>query len=263
MTADDRILETISKPKENVESIINSPNYIQIFTDRLTDAYDVVEDSWFTIAVEGFDGYADLVKLYRDESDNMAFEVQADDQFYFQSLAENDNRLVESLGLHLDAYDLDRPMQIGGDINLYAGKGTHPFGDVFVEQEFSMDWAGNYHVDVDTFDVDSFNEKFFLSELPLTSNEPYVNGELYFHRRIDISNPDNVITSDLPANVQFAIVLPNSTERLDSVFVSDIDKIAEPWDWCESWQGYAFTESDYITYNPEMAKSMPSQINLH
>ena len=265
LTADDRILETVSKPRVDsegnlqVSTIINTQNYAQIFTDRLTDAYDVVDNAWFTIAVEGFNGYGDLVELYRDENDDLAFETQEDDQFYFQCLEENDRRLVDSLGFHLNAYDLELPEYIEGEVNLYAGKGNNTYGDEYISDlEFTIDWRQDYVVDVNNFDEDTFNENFVLSELPLTSDGIFIEGELYLHHKIDITESQNIITTDLPSGVDFAILIPDSTERIGSIEVSNIDRIARPWDWVESWQGFALTEADYMGYNPVNALSYPT-----
>ena len=268
LTADDRILETISKPRVNsegnldVSSIISTPNYMQIFTDRLTDAYDVVDNAWFTIAVEGFNGYGDLVKLYRDENDDLAFETQEEGEFNFQCLESHDRRLIDPLGFHLNAYDLELPEYIEGEINLYAGNGTYAYGDVYVEDEqYNINWGDDYVVDVDTFDADAFNEEFFLSDLMLTSDTLFVEGELYLHHKIDITDSQNLIITDLPVGVEFAIIVPESTDRIDSVEVAYIDRIGQPWVWSESWQGYALTIDDYIGYNPDNAQSYPSSFN--
>jgi hypothetical protein len=259
LTADDRILETVSKPRSAVSNIINSPNYIQIFTDRLTDAYDVVDNAWFTIAVEGFNGYGDLVRLYHDQNKDPQFESQEEAMYYFQCLEEDDRRLAESLGFHLDAYDLELPEYLEGEINLYAGKGAYTYGDVYVaDQEFEMGWENDYRVDVASFNENAFNEGFDLADLPLTSDEPYVEGELYLHHRIDITESQNIITTGLPTGVEFAIEIPNSTDRIEFVDVSRVDNIAKPWDWCESWQGYSLTGEDFGTYNPDTASSYPS-----
>jgi len=111
-------------------------------------------------------------------------------------------------------------------------------------------------VDFATFDANQYN--YFLSELPLTSQELFVESQLYLHHRINISDSQNVITSDLPAGVEFAVLIPDSTERLDSIDIEYIDRIAKPWTWCESWQGYSLTAKDYLTYNPSEARSYPS-----
>ncbi|NVM56331.1 MAG: hypothetical protein HWN66_21720, partial [Candidatus Helarchaeota archaeon] len=258
LTADDRILQISDKPMVNrtgglkVESVINTAHYSQIFTDRLNDSYGIIDDSWLTLSVEGFSDYADLVRLY-EYNDELAFEDLPDNIFQFQCLEDHDRRLVDSLGIHINAYDLEIPEYIEGEVNLYAGKGTYTYGEVYEEKEYEMGWTSDYEVDVDSFDPDSFNSQFSLSDLPLTTQYMYVVGELYLHHRIDISDPSNIITSDLPANVEFAVIIPSSTTRISSVDVSYIDRISKPWDWVESWQGFALTQEDYdeVLYNPD------------
>jgi len=264
LTANDIMLETISKPQVdsesnlNVENIINLPNYVHILSDRLSDAYETLDNAWLTLAAEGFNDYGQLVKLYRDSTDKLQFEVQENNEFYFRSLPEHDRRLVDPIGFHLNAYDLEQPEYLEGEINLYAGKGKHQFGEVYEgDKQFIMDWNYNdFTVDFDTFDANQYN--YFLSELPLTSQDLFVEGQLYLHHRINISESQNVIISDLPVGVEFAVVIPDSTERIDSVDIEHIDRIAQPWDWCESWQGYSLTSADFLGYNPSEARTYPS-----
>ncbi|MBA7678549.1 hypothetical protein ES703_86826 [subsurface metagenome] len=267
LTADDRILQIVDKPmltkKGDIDEsqVINTAHYTQIFTDRLNEAYGVIDDALVTIAVEGFDDYGELVKLYRDEDndDQLTFEPIKDNEYCFQNLASHDYRLVDSLGLHIDAYDLDLPEYIEGEVNLYAGNGTYSYGEVYEDLELSMNWDStgnsNYTVDIDTFNAHDYNsDNFLLSITPLTGNYMYVEGELYLHHRIDLQTAD-IITSGLPENVEFAIVLPNTTSRIDSLSVKNIDRICNPWDWVESWQGFALTEDDYNLYNPDLAET--------
>ncbi|MHA2336157.1 MAG: hypothetical protein ACXACX_02590 [Candidatus Hodarchaeales archaeon] len=266
LTADDRILQTVDKPpmtkqgELDVSKAINTGQYMQIFTGRLDTVYDILDDSWLTLAVEGFDQYGDLVKLYRDANDILTFETQEDNSFYFQSLASSDRRLVDSMGLHLNAYNLELPEYIEGEINLYAGKGTNTYGEVYVDdKEFDMNWDStgfnDYEVDVDTFNAYDYNsQNFLMSTFPLTGQYMLVEGELYLHHKIDISDSNNIITSGLPANVDFAVVVPNETSRISSLSVKSIDRVSAPWDWVESWQGFALTEDDYgQLFNPDNA----------
>lgn len=99
--------------------------------------------------------------------------------------------------------------------------------------EFNIDWQQNYIVDVDNFDEDAFNQGFNISDLPLTSEGLFVEGELYLHHKIDITDSINIITSDLPSGVEFAIAIPESSERIEFIELSSIDRIARPWDWCD------------------------------
>ncbi|KKM01079.1 hypothetical protein LCGC14_1798020, partial [marine sediment metagenome] len=265
LTTDDRIIQTIDKPslsKKNelqISNIINTPQYMQIFTNNLMDEYGVLDDSWLTISAEGFGDYGELVKLYRDTNDELTFEAQTDDEFYFQSTAATDRRLTDSLGFHLNAYDLELPEYIEGEINLYAGKGTYPYGEVYESDvEFSMDWGttgnSNYTVNINSFNAHDYNSQNFpLSTLPLTGQNTYIEGELYLHHRIDLTDSANIITTGLPTNVEFAVIIPNATSRIPSLSVKSIDQIGTPWDWVESWQGFALTESDYQLYNPDSA----------
>ncbi|KKL90900.1 hypothetical protein LCGC14_1900070, partial [marine sediment metagenome] len=148
LTADDRILQTIDKPmlkkdgSLDTTKIINTPHWVQIFTDNLLDAYGVYDDAWLTLAVEGFSDYGELVKLYRDGNDELQFLPVAENEFSFQSLAITDRRLVDSLGLHINVYDLELPEYIEGEVNLYGGKGKNPYGEVYVsDMELDMNWV--------------------------------------------------------------------------------------------------------------------------
>jgi hypothetical protein len=122
-----------------------------------------------------------------------------------------------------------------------------------------MNWDstgfGDYEVDVDMFNAFDYNSQNFpLSTFPLTGQYMFVEGELYLHHKIDISDSNNIITSGLPANVDFAVVVPNETSRISSLSVKSIDRISTPWDWVESWQGFALTEDDYgQLFNPDNA----------
>ncbi len=269
LTSDDRILQISDKSmldengELNAGIIINTAHYAQIFTDNLYDAYGIIDDSWLTLSVEGFNGFADLVNLYRNEQEEIVFGDVLNNEHYFQSLEDDDRRLVDSMGLHLNAYDLELPEYFEGEVNLYAGKGTYTYGEVYEEKEYSMGWNNDFEIDVNSFDHNTFNSQFELSSLPLTTQYMYVVGELYLHHRIDISNPSNIIKSGLPANVEFAIIIPSSTSRIGSVDVSYIDRVSRPWDWVESWQGFALTEADYHLYNPDNAGSYnPSHFKL-
>ncbi|MHA2253104.1 MAG: hypothetical protein ACXAD7_22260 [Candidatus Kariarchaeaceae archaeon] len=267
LTADDRILQVIDKPMQDkkdeldVSQVINTPHYAQIFTDRLNEAYDVVDDAWVTIAVEGFGDYGELVRLYRDTDDVLRFEEIEEDAYSFKSEQSDDYRLTESLGLHIDAYDLELPEYIEGEVNLYAGKETEPYGEVFVDaQEFAMNWQeDDYTVDVSQFNAQNFE----LSTQPLTSQYMHIEGQLYLHHMINLSDTSNIISSGLPTGVQFAVEIPNATSRISHVDISTIDRICSPWDWVESWQGFSLTEDDYSIYNPDNADAyIPSVITL-
>ena len=274
LTADDRILQVIDKPMKNkrneinVAQTINTAHYAQIFTDRLNEAYDVVDDAWVTIAVEGFNDYGELVKLYKDENnyDELTFEVINNNSYSFKSEQSQDYRLTESLGLHINAYDLELPEYIEGEVNLYAGKGTEPYGEVFVDaKEFNMNWQySDYTVDVSQFNDNIYNtQNFELSTQPLTSQYMYVDGDLYLHHRVDLTDSNNIISSGLPSEVQFAIEIPNATTRIDHVDINTIDRISTPWVWVESWQGFALKQDDYIVYNPDNADTYtPSTVLL-
>ena len=248
--------------------MINSPQYMQIFTNNLNEEYGVIDDSWLTISAEGFGEYGELVKLYREEDEELAFEAQADNEYYFQSTAATDRRLTDSLGFHLNAYDLELPEYIEGEINLYAGKGTYPYGEVYESDiEFNMSWDStgfnDYTVNTNTFNVHDYNsDNFLLSILPLTGGNTFIEGELYLHHRIDLLEPSNIITTGLPTNVEFAVILPNATSRIPSLSVKNIDQIGTPWDWVESWQGFALTESDYQLYNPDLATTYNPSVPL-
>ncbi len=242
----------------DVDQVINTAHYAQIFTDNLNDAYGVYDDAWLTLAVEGFDEYGELVKLYRDENNELVLEPVDDNEYSFQNLATCDNRLVDSLGFHLNAYDLELPEYIEGEVNLYAGNGTYPYGEVYESDvEFNMNWNSidnDYTVDVDTFNAQNYNsQNFLLSTLPITSQGAFVEGELYLHHRINLTDSNNIITSGLPTGVEFAVAITNSTSRIDSVDITSIERVSAPWDWVESWQGFALTEEDYITYNGDNA----------
>ena len=128
LTSDDRVIQTVDKPMSsvdgslNIANTINTAQYAQIFTDRLDEAYNITDDSWLTVSVEGFNNYSDLVRLYRDDNRDLQFEAVPENEYYFQSLPENGRRLVDSLGFHLNAYDLELPEYIEGEINLYYSK---------------------------------------------------------------------------------------------------------------------------------------------
>ena len=283
LTADDRILQTVSKPMINadgefdVDSVINTANYIQIFTDRLDEAYDMIDGRWLTLAVEGFDGYGELVELYKDQDSNLAFEKQPDNEHQFQCLEDKDRRLTGSWGLHLDAYDLELPEYIEGEINLYAGKGKHPYGEVYVsDREYGMNWGtidDDYTVNVNAFDPqaqDDYNsENFPLSDLPLTSQAIFVEGELYLHHLIDLDNLANIIKTGLDPGVQFAVAIPSFTSRIESIDIARIDRICQPWHWVELWQGYSLTGDDYSTndgynhYDPDLLSYNIAPAQLH
>jgi len=131
LTADDRIIQTVDKPiltkkgDLNIIKTINTAQFAQIFTDRLDQEYNIIDNTWLTITVEGFGNYSDLVRLYRDDNRELQFENVQNNEWYFQSLPENDRRLVDSLGLHLNVYNLELPEYLEGEINIYAGKDKH------------------------------------------------------------------------------------------------------------------------------------------
>ncbi|KKN33509.1 hypothetical protein LCGC14_0803060 [marine sediment metagenome] len=260
-TCDDRILQVISKPMEtkqgmlDVSQIINTAHYAQIFTDRLTDAYGVYNNSWMTIAVEGFEGYGELVELYKEDGE-LKFDYVENNEHYFQNLDSNDYRLTDSLGFHINAYDLELPRYIEGEINLYAGNGTYAYGEVYEsDKEFDMNWPYSaYTVNADTFNANNYNsDNFMLTTLPITSQGAFIEGELYLHHKINLTDSNNIITSGLPPGVEFAVAMANSTSRISSLDITSIDRISRPWSWVESWQGFALTEDDYSTYNPNNA----------
>ena len=260
LTADDRILQIVDKPmltkdgELDISTVINTGHYAQIFTDRLTEAYGVVNNSWLTIAAEGFNGYGQLMMLSKEDQE-LVYELVENNEHYFKCLEDDDYRLTDSLGFHINAYDLELPEYIEGEINLYAGIGTHTYGEVFEEKQFSMNWDStgysDYTVKLDTFtDQYTYNaENFKLSELPLTSDYMSVEGELYLHHLIDLNTPANII---YPSGAQFGVIIPNSTDRISSLNIKYIDRIARPWDWVESWQGYSLTNDDFEdhVYNP-------------
>ncbi|GAH59316.1 unnamed protein product, partial [marine sediment metagenome] len=116
-------------------------------------------------------------------------------------------------------------------------------------------WDNDYTVNTDTFNAHDYNsDNFLISRTPLTGDYMYVEGELYLHHKIDLTTAE-LITSGLPANVEFALVLPNTTSRIDSLSVKNIDSICHPWNWVESWQGFGLTEDDYSLYNPDLAET--------
>ncbi|KKN11602.1 hypothetical protein LCGC14_1024800, partial [marine sediment metagenome] len=262
LTADDRILQTIDKPMLKKDGsldtlkIINTPHWVQIFTDNLQDTYGVYDDAWLTLAVEGFSDYGELVKLYRDSNDELRFAPVDEHEFSFQSLASTDRRLVDSMGLYINAYDLELPEYIEGEVNLYGGIGKHSYGEVYVsDMELDMTWGySDYTVDTSTFNAGDYNaENFLLTTQPITSQGVYAEGELYLHHQINISDSANIITSGLPVGVDFAVIMPNETSRMSSVDISSIDRISAPYNWVESWQGFSLTQSDFDTisvYNP-------------
>jgi hypothetical protein len=255
LTSDDRILQTVSTPIVNkdgsldVLNILNSPNWVQIFTSPLHQAFDVLDDSWLTIAVEGFNDYGELVRLNKNGED-ILFNPQANNEYFFQSLEQNGRILTESLGFYLNATDLKTPEYVEGEVNLYKGKGAHMYGEVYeYDREMSMNWQySDYTADTSTFDASDYNsDNFFITERPLTSNYMYVEGEVYMHHRFDLTNTSQVITTGLPSGVEFAVIIPNETVRLSSVEVEGIERVCAPWDWVESWQGYSLTSEDYAT----------------
>jgi len=279
LTAEDRILETISRPMRteegnlDVSEIISLPNFIQIFSGSLYDTFGIEDERWATVSIEGFNGYADLVRLYRDASEELAFETMLTeeglDEYYFEVLESSGYQLTESLGLHLDAYDLEVPEYLQGEINLYAGKGAYPYGDVYEEKEFEMNWDdlgySDYTVDLGTFSASTYNSQFELSYLPLTSDGVYADAEIYLHHRVDISVAENIITENLPVGVNFAVLIPSSTTRIDAVDVSQVDRVSVPWTWVESWQGFSLTESDFDSYvhdNALLSSYSPSSTTL-
>ncbi|KKK64891.1 hypothetical protein LCGC14_2979640, partial [marine sediment metagenome] len=194
-------------------------------------------------------------KLYRDGNDELQFLPVDENEFSFQSLAITDRRLVDSLGLHINAYDLELPEYIEGEVNLYGGIGKHPYGEIYVsDMELNMTWLdySDYTVDTNTFNAGDYNsENFMITTQPITSQGVYADGELYLHHQIDISNPANIITG-IPG-VDFAVIMPNETSRIKSVDISYIDRISAPYNWVESWQGFSLTQEDFNAipvYNP-------------
>ncbi|NVM55121.1 MAG: hypothetical protein HWN66_15555, partial [Candidatus Helarchaeota archaeon] len=125
------------------------------------------------------------------------------------------------------------------------GKGTHVYGSIYVnDREYSMDWIYSDHtVDIDAFSANSYNsQNFLLSEQPITSDYMLIEGSTYMHHRIDLLDSNNII---YPQGAEFAVIIPNSTDRIDSVVIDHVDQISDPWDWVESWQGFSFTEQDF------------------
>ncbi|MBA7705075.1 hypothetical protein ES703_113899 [subsurface metagenome] len=274
LLADDIILKTVDKPatdrrgKFDVELFLNSNHWIQIFTADLKDTYNVPDGSWMTIGVEGFDGFGELKQIIQDqETKELSFTNQGT-EYSFKSLAEHDRRLVDSIGFHLDCYDIEEPLYLEGLISLYKGLGTHYDGSYEVEnKQYAMDWQNeDYVVDIETFDASDYNDKFLLSDTPLSTNDYMdVSGSVYMHHRVNISDTSNLIFENLPAGVEFAYSIPTSTVRIDYIEVQSIDRICTPYDWVESWQGYSLTSEDFdelSPYNPEAMSYKPSYQKL-
>ncbi len=261
---DDRMISTAVKyPADRSggleeDMVISSPLYAQIFTDNLKDCYNVLDYSWMTIAAEGFDDYGTLVTLSKDEFNKIEF-TERGSQFNFQSIPEA-RRLVDSLGFHLNAYSITQPTYLDGFVNLYAGKEAWSDGSEYVSNEFSMNWPyGSYQTpEYDTFVAGDYNKaNFLLSTTPITGEE-YVSasGSLYLHHRIDVDNSANIITEGLPNGYHFAVVIPNSTSRIEFVDIESIDQVGATWSWAESYQGYALLQSYFTPFNP-------SNLNLY
>jgi len=274
LLADDIILKTVDKPatdrrgKYDVELFLNSNHWIQIFTADLKDTYNVPDNSWMTIGVEGFDGFGELKQIIQDqETKEISFTNQGT-EYSFKSLAEHDRRLVDSIGFHLDCYDIEEPLYLEGLVSLYKGLGTYYDGSYEVDNEqYAMDWQGaDYVVDIKTFDASVYNDQFLLSETPLSTNDYMdVSGSVYMHHRVNISDTNNIITENLPSGVKFAYSIPSSTARIDTIEVESIERICTPYDWVESWQGYSLTEDNFdelSPYNPEAMVYNPSARKL-
>ena len=108
-----------------------------------------------TIATEGFDNYTELVKLEKTQGGLIDFLSQGS-EYQFQSLDEYDNRLVDSLGWHLNLYDVEEPMFLTGSVDLYKGRGTDYSGSEYIYKEpYSMNWTYNDHSI--TGDIEDFN----------------------------------------------------------------------------------------------------------
>ncbi|MBA7524585.1 hypothetical protein ES705_16726 [subsurface metagenome] len=196
LTTDDRIIQTVDKLMLNkrneldVAQTINTAHYAQIFTSRLNEAYNIPEDAWLTIAIEGFDDYGELVKLYQNDQKKLNFDYVDNNEFYFQSLKSHDNRLVDPLGFHLNAYDLELPKYIKGEINLYAGKGTHDDTD----DESWMYWST----------MEDF--QFYPNEYNFTSFEFTVFTDRHFEVSLDLNHGGDF--SDIISNKEWWKIKP-------------------------------------------------------
>ncbi|GAH68133.1 unnamed protein product, partial [marine sediment metagenome] len=209
LQSDDIILKTVDKPatdrrgKFDVKRFLNSNHWIQIFTADLKDTYNVPDGSWMTIGVEGFDGFGELRKITQDlDTKEISFTSQGV-EYNFQSLASDngDRRLVDSIGFHLDCYDIEEPLYLEGLVNLYKGKGMHYDGATEVQnKEYAMNWPyDDYVIDIDSFDASEYNsENFFLSKTPITDGAIYIDGSIYMHHRINISDSNLIIENPSP-----------------------------------------------------------------
>ncbi len=252
----------------DVNSIIHTPHYFQIFSHNFLQGFDLINNSQVTVGLQGLPNTT-LVSLRETGDGEFYFQYFGDEKTI--SISEANGYSIPNLGMFINSYNLDSPLYQEGYLDLYYGSGTEIDGEAHYSNEIVMQYetnpVNNYYSIVENYIPISWEETYDFTDKFLSTEQIEVTGEVFYHQLFKLTEDINDTTEinkifdNYPKTVYFGIQLPNDLD------INRIRAVGLPYSYAISSQGFPIgkNKSEYcicIENGAQIFEPSPSQYVL-